>query len=290
MSAETPVQSNQRALEYTKETSQTVGKFDNSSSSLSMNLAILLTLVSITTTISVSSSGLRVNSKIMEFQTLPSNWAAIPQAPADKILGLNEEFLKDPDTSKISLGVGAYRDDNGKPFVLNSVREARKCLESKNMDHEYTGIAGIPAFLKQTLVFAYGVDAEVITSGRVAAVQSLSGTGACRLVGEFISKFFGAGTPMYIPNPTWGNHLAIMKNAGLEVARYRYFDPETRGFNYEGMMADLREAPEHSCFLLHACAHNPTGCDPTHDQWDAMSTLMMQKKHVIIFDSAYQVR
>ena len=254
-----------------------------------MKLIFALILLNSSVTNSVSSAGLRPVKNIMDIQSQPSNWAAIPQAPADKILGLNEEYLKDPFTGKISLGVGAYRDDNGKPFVLNSVREARKCIEQKNMDHEYTGIAGIPAFLKQTLVFAYGVDAEVIKSGRVAAVQSLSGTGACRLVGEFIAKFMGVGTPMYIPNPTWGNHLAIMKNAGLEVARYRYFNAATRGFDYDGMMADVLAAPEHSCFLLHACAHNPTGCDPTHAQWNELSTLMMQKKHVVIFDSAYQV-
>ena len=127
------------------------------------------------------------------------------------------------------------------------------------MDHEYTGIAGIPAFIKQTLIFAYGADAEVIKTGRVAAVQSLSGTGACRLVGEFLAKFMGAGTMIHIPDPTWGNHLAIMKNARLEVARYRYFDAETRGFDYTGMMADVLAAADGSCFLLHACAHNPTG-------------------------------
>jgi aspartate aminotransferase, mitochondrial len=224
-----------------------------------MNFVVLLTLLSSPHIRCLSSSSLRPITKIMDIKSTPSKWAAIPQAPADKILGLNEEFLKDEATGKISLGVGAYRDDNGKPYVLKAVREARKCLEEKNLDHEYTGIAGIPAFLKQTLIFAYGADAEVIKSGRVAAVQSLSGTGACRLVGEFISKFMGAGTTIHIPNPTWGNHLAIMKNAGLEVARYSYFDAATRGFDYTGMMADVKAAKDGSCFLLHACAHNPTG-------------------------------
>ena len=227
-----------------------------------MNLVVFITLLSLPHIWCLSSSSLRPSIKIM---STPSKWAAIPQAPADKILGLNEEFLKDETSGKISLGVGAYRDDNGKPYVLKAVREARKCLESKNLDHEYTGIAGIPAFLKQTLIFAYGADAEVITSGRVAAVQSLSGTGACRLVGEFISKFMGAGTTIHIPNPTWGNHLAIMKNAGLEVARYSYFDAATRGFDYTGMMADVKAAKDGSCFLIHACAHNPTGIFKTYN-------------------------
>lgn len=188
-----------------------------------------------------------------------SNWANIPLAPADAILGLNEEYLKDTAADKISLVVGAYRGDDGKPLVLDSVREAQKSIQAKGLDHEYAGIAGVPAFLKQTIAFAYGQDAEVIKQGRVAVVQSLSGTGACRLVGEFISKFIGVGTKMYIPNPTWGNHIGIMKNANLEVARYRYFNVETRGFDFDGMMADIMAADDHSCFLLHACAHNPTG-------------------------------
>eukprot|EP00596_Hydrurales_sp_CCMP1899_P005521 CAMPEP_0119045258 /NCGR_PEP_ID=MMETSP1177-20130426/38592_1 /TAXON_ID=2985 /ORGANISM="Ochromonas sp, Strain CCMP1899" /LENGTH=411 /DNA_ID=CAMNT_0007016755 /DNA_START=51 /DNA_END=1286 /DNA_ORIENTATION=- len=225
---------------------------------------------------------------MLDSQVTISNWAAIPQAPADKILGLNEEFLKCTDAGKISLGVGAYRDDEGKPMVLNAVREARKVLETKNLDHEYTTIAGIPSFLKQTLTFAYGENAEIIKSGRVAAVQSLSGTGACRLIGEFIAKFVGLGTVVYIPNPTWGNHLSIMANAGLSVKRYRYFDAKTRGFNFEGMMEDLLAAEDHSCFLLHACAHNPTGCDPTKEQWNQISAACTKKNHIVIFDSAYQ--
>ena len=193
---------------------------------------------------------------------LSSSWAAIPLAPPDKILGLNDTFNKDKCPTKVNLGVGAYRDANGKPYVLNSVRRARVILESKNLDHEYAGIAGHAGFLKHSLEFSYGKDAEVLTSGRVAAVQSLSGTGACRLVGEFVAKFMGNGkdkTAMYMPDPTWGNHIPIMQNAGLKVVRYRYFDPATRGFDFKGMLADVKAAEDKSCFLLHACAHNPTG-------------------------------
>ena len=217
--------------------------------------------------------------KEMIAHSAPSKWVAIPQAPADKILGLNEEFLKDEASGKISLGVGAYRDDNGKPLVLDSVREARRLIEARNMDHEYTGIAGIPAFVKQSMVFAYGVDAEVIKSNRIAAVQTLSGTGACRLVGEFLAKFMGVGTNIFIPNPTWGNHVAIMKNSGLNVVRYRYFNAETKGFDYEGMMADIIAADDGSCFLLHACAHNPTGrvIGTHHSSGFTLSSLLQSK-------------
>lgn len=192
-----------------------------------------------------------------------SSWASIPLAPADKILGLNDEFQKDKCPTKVNLGVGAYRDKNGKPYVLNVVKKARLLLESKNLDHEYAGIAGNAAFLKHSLEFSYGKNAEVLISGRVAAVQSLSGTGACRLVGEFIAKFMDCDTSetktIYMPNPTWGNHIPIMQNSGLNVMKYRYFDPATRGFDFKGMLADVKAAKNKSCFLVHACAHNPTG-------------------------------
>lgn len=191
-----------------------------------------------------------------------SSWASIPLAPADKILGLNDEFNKDKCPTKVNLGVGAYRDANGKPYILNAVRQARVQLESKNLDHEYAGIAGHAGFLKHSLEFSYGEGAEALTSGRVAAVQTLSGTGACRLVGEFIAKFMKnptGKTAIHMPDPTWGNHIPIMQNSGLDVVRYRYFDPVTRGFDFKGMIADVKAAKDGSCFLVHACAHNPTG-------------------------------
>lgn len=191
-----------------------------------------------------------------------SCYAGIPLAPADKILGLNDEYNKDKCPTKVNLGVGAYRDANGKPYILNTVKKATGIMESKNLDHEYAGIAGHAGFLKHSLEFSYGKNADVLTEGRVAAVQSLSGTGACRLVGEFVAKFMGNGseqTAMYMPDPTWGNHIPIMKNSGLEVKRYRYFDPATKGFDFTGMLADVKAAKDKSCFLVHACAHNPTG-------------------------------
>ena len=210
----------------------------------------------------VSSSGIsRVRNSCQA--RLVSCWATIPLAPADKILGLNDEFKKDQCPTKVNLGVGAYRDADGKPYVLKAVKKATHIIETQNLDHEYAGIAGHDGFLKHTLVFSYGKDAEVLTSGRVAAVQTLSGTGACRIAGEFIAKFMGNSsvkqTEIYMPDPTWGNHIPIMQNSGLKVVRYRYFDPATRGFDFKGMLSDVLKADEKSCFLVHACAHNPTG-------------------------------
>jgi aspartate aminotransferase len=107
-------------------------------------------------------------------------------------------------------------------------------------------------------------------------------------MGEFLAKFSGRGAPIYLPDPTWGNHIPIFANAGLEVKRYRYYDPSTCGLDFAGLLEDVSAAADGSPFLLHACAHNPTGVDPTPEQWSELSQLMLAKKHVVFFDCAYQ--
>jgi len=116
----------------------------------------------------------------------------------------------------------------------------------------------------------------------------LSGTGACRIGGVFLSKFASPGTKIFVPDPTWGNHIGIFTEAGLDVQRYRYFSRATNGLDFEGMKEDLTAAPPGSVVLLHACAHNPTGCDPTHEQWKELSALILKHNHHVFFDSAYQ--
>lgn len=219
-----------------------------------------------------------------------STWNGVPQGPPDAILGLNEQFKKDANPKKISLGVGAYRDDSGKPWVLPSVRAAeQKNIENPALNKEYAGIAGVPEFVDLALKFAYGDDSPVLAENRVAAVQTLSGTGACRIVAEYFSKFgLSTGNAVYQPNPTWGNHIPIFKCAGMDVRQYRYFHKETNGLDFDGLMKDMEGAPDGSVFLLHACAHNPTGVDPNLEQWSQISNLMKAKKHVPFFDCAYQ--
>ncbi|CAM9163346.1 unnamed protein product [Phaeothamnion confervicola] len=216
-------------------------------------------------------------------------WSGMPMGPPDAILGLTDAYNKDPDVRKVSLGVGAYRDDEGKPVVLETVREAERRLLAKNANHEYAGIAGIPGFVQHALRFAYGVDSVPLKEKRIAAVQTLSGTGACRVIGELFARFKGRGSAIYLPNPTWGNHIPIYADAGLEVKRYRYYDAATCGLDYAaGLIEDFENAPDNSVFLLHACAHNPTGVDPTMDQWKEISALMKRKDHTAFFDCAYQ--
>lgn len=210
----------------------------------------------------------------------------IPMGPPDKILGLNVMFKEDKSPLKVNLGVGAYRDNEGKPVVLNVVREAERRIMESKLDHEYAGIDGIPEYVNLSLRFAYGNDPKLIE--RIAAVQSISGTGACRLAGEFLSKFLGKGTKIYLPNPTWPNHIPIMKNAGLDPQQYNYFNAEGCNYDHQGCLRAVREAPHGSVFLFHACAHNPTGCDPSKQQWVELSQAVKEKRHIVFIDCAYQ--
>eukprot|EP01138_Halocafeteria_seosinensis_P014970 gb/GECG01015282.1/.p1 GENE.gb/GECG01015282.1/~~gb/GECG01015282.1/.p1 ORF type:complete len:447 (+),score=47.27 gb/GECG01015282.1/:1-1341(+) len=219
-----------------------------------------------------------------------SAWANVPMGPPDPILGLNEAFKKDESPNKVNLGVGAYRDEAGNPYVLETVQEAQRRIVDRKMDHEYAPIAGVPGFAELAAEFMYGHQSPALQENRVASVQALSGTGALRVMGSFLKEFLanGEAKPIYLPNPTWGNHNKVFTAAGLVPKQYRYYDRENIGLDFEGMYEDIASAEEGSFVLLHACAHNPTGIDPTREQWSRLSQLMKKKNHIVLFDSAYQ--
>lgn len=161
---------------------------------------------------------------------------------------------------------------------------------TKQSDHEYAPIAGHAQFIQRSLEFAYGENSEMLAAGRIAAVQSISGTGAVRLAGEFLRKVIGFKPlhMIYVPRPTWGNHKAIFDSAGLDTIDYPYYSSQTNAIDFAGMKRYIEQAEYGSAFLLHACAHNPTGCDPSREQWNELSHLMREKNHMVVFDSAYQ--
>ncbi|GBG28521.1 Aspartate aminotransferase, cytoplasmic [Hondaea fermentalgiana] len=218
----------------------------------------------------------------------PISFEKVEQGPPDAILGVKTRFLADDSPESVNVSVGAYRDAQGKPLVLEVVRKAEKAiLEDASRNKEYLGIAGDVKFRQATQEFCFGADAKSVKEGRVATVQALSGTGALRVGAEFLATHF-AGTKVYIPNPTWGNHFKIFGNAGLETAKYTYLNPATRGLDFEGMMKDLEQAPAGSVVVLHVCAHNPTGVDPTAEQWQKIVDLLTERQLLPFFDSAYQ--
>jgi len=190
--------------------------------------------------------------------------------------------------TSVHLGVGAYRDDNGKPYVLPSVKEAEQKVVNSSLDKEYAGITGIPSFIKAAMQLAYGPDSSPLQGDRIAITQSISGTGALRIGGAFLERFYPNAKTVYIPTPSWANHAAVFKDSKLNVEKYRYYNPETIGLDFEGMVADIKAMPKNSIVLLHACAHNPTGVDPTQEQWKAISDAVKEGGHYPFFDMAYQ--
>ncbi|EFA75395.1 aspartate aminotransferase [Heterostelium album PN500] len=214
-------------------------------------------------------------------------WSKVQKGPEDPILGVSVAFNKDTSPSKINLGVGAYRDENGKPFVLDCVKKADKKIFEAGVDHEYAPIAGVASFNQLSAQLALGEDSAPLKEKRVVTVQAISGTGALRIAAEFIARFL-PGATAYVPNPTWGNHNVIFADSGVPVKSYTYYNPSNCGLNFEGMFKDIQAAPNGSVILLHACAHNPTGVDPSLEQWQKLSTLCKEKQHFVLFDFAYQ--
>ena len=216
----------------------------------------------------------------------------VPQAPPDSIFQLTARYVADKHPNKINLGVGAYRTDEGKPWVLPTVKKASRQLEENpDIDHEYLPITGLPQFTKAAQGLIFGKQNKAVDEGRVISVQTLSGTGANHLAALFFAKFYEFPTDkkeIYISNPTWANHNAIISNVGVTPVSYRYYNKETIALDFDGYLEDLQKAPERSVILVHGCAHNPTGVDPTAEQWDKILDVFLQKKHYAFFDSAYQ--
>ncbi|KAE8658151.1 Aspartate aminotransferase [Hibiscus syriacus] len=219
---------------------------------------------------------------------MDSVFAAIVQAPEDPILGVTVAYNKDQSPVKLNLGVGAYRTEEGKPLVLNVVRKAEQLLVNDQYRvKEYLPILGLAEFNKLSAKLILGDDSPAIQRNRVATAQCLSGTGSLRVGAEFLAKHYHEHT-IYIPQPSWGNHLKVFTMAGLSVKTYSYYDPTTRGLNFRGLLEDLGAAPAGAVVLLHACAHNPTGVDPTVEQWEQIRKLIRSKGLLPFFDSAYQ--
>ncbi|KAJ1664965.1 Aspartate aminotransferase, cytoplasmic [Coemansia sp. RSA 1646] len=209
-----------------------------------------------------------------------SYFSSIPQAPADSILNLSVMSKADPSSSKVDLGVGAYRDDNGKPWVLPVVHKASTRLATDPaFNHEYLPVGGLPALTGGAQALIFGHNSPAVEDKRVYTIQTISGTGANMVGAVFLKQFKRPeNAAVYISKPTWGH----------EVREYRYCNYETLGLDIDGMLEDLRAAPKGQIVVLHACAHNPTGIDPTAEQWQQIANVMEEREHFPFFDCAYQ--
>ncbi len=216
-----------------------------------------------------------------------SLFTAVEMAPRDPILGITEQFLADPNPSKVNLGVGVYYDDNGKLPLLKCVQAAEKTMMETPTARGYLPIDGIAAYDAAVKSLVFGADSEAVTSGRVATVQAVGGTGGLKIGADFLKKF-SPGSSVMISDPSWENHLALFTNAGFKVASYPYYDAANRSVNFSGMLDGLNAAAPGTIVVLHACCHNPTGYDITASQWDQVVAACKQRRLTPFLDMAYQ--
>jgi len=219
-------------------------------------------------------------------------FADVAAAPPIEVFQLGRDYQADTDPNKVSLGVGAYRTEEGKPWILPVVKKAESILaqkiEKEEINHEYLPVLGHESFAAAATKMLLGESSAAVKENRSFGVQALSGTGALRVGAEFLKNIMGRDTAYY-SDPTWGNHGLIFKNAGFKtINKYRYWDAESKGLNFAGMIEDLNNAPEGAVIILHACAHNPTGIDPSKEQWGQIADLIKTKNLFPFFDCAYQ--
>ncbi len=216
-----------------------------------------------------------------------SLFSTVEMAPRDPILGLNEQYNADTNPAKVNLGVGVYFDDNGKLPLLQCVQAAEKIMMDKPTARGYLPIDGIAAYDAAVKNLVFGADSEPVTSGRIATVQGLGGTGGLKVGADFLKRL-NPDAKVLISDPSWENHRALFTNAGFTVESYRYYDSATRDLDFAGMLADLNAAAPGTVVVLHACCHNPTGYDITPAQWDEVIAAVKARQLVPFLDMAYQ--
>lgn len=210
----------------------------------------------------------------------------IERVPGDAILGLIEAFKKDTNPQKVDLGVGVYKDAQGNTPVMRAVKEAEALLLKNETTKTYIGSHGAPAYGEVVLPMVLGEGSPVLEAGRASATQSPGGTGALRLAADFIAKQL-PGKGIWVSDPTWPNHHGIFTAAGIALHKYPYVDADNR-LDFDGMLAALKQIPEGDVVVLHACCHNPTGVDPTLEQWAGIVEVIKARKLVPFLDIAYQ--
>ncbi len=211
----------------------------------------------------------------------------IEAAPADPILGISEAFKKDPRADKINLSVGVYKNENGETEILKCVKKAEKILLDSENTKSYLPISGLPEYgrFARDLIFGHGH--EYVDGGKAVSVHCPGGTGALRIGCDFIHQQ-NVATTVWISDPTWANHYQIAQSAGLKFEKYPYYDRVNHSLAFDRMMDTLSQAKEGDVVILHGCCHNPTGIDPTVEQWETIAKFLEEKKLLPFIDFAYQ--
>lgn len=211
----------------------------------------------------------------------------IEAAPKDAILGLTEDFKADPRAEKINLSVGVYQDETGKTPLLESVKEAERRLAASPTTKSYLPISGLAEYCQAVAELAFGPDADALNRKRMAWAQTPGGTGALRVAADFIHANL-PGATVWLSTPTWPNHGQIFAAAGVPTNSHPYFDAKCNSLDFEGMLAGIAKMPAGDVILLHGCCHNPTGIDPTPQQWGKIADAVYARGLLPLLDFAYQ--
>ncbi len=214
-------------------------------------------------------------------------WKNIQPAPPDSILGLTEQFKKDSNPDKVNLGVGVYKDNSGKTPILGVVKKAEQRLLGEQTSKSYLPISGDPTYGRAVQRLILGDDSETIQSARAVTVQAPGGTGALK-VGADLLKRFNPQATVWVSSPTWANHNGIFGDAGFAINSYRYYNPESKGLDFDLMCEDLARIPAGDIVVLHTCCHNPSGVDPDQAQWDEVVRIAADRGWMPFLDFAYQ--
>ncbi len=214
-------------------------------------------------------------------------FSSVQLAPKDPIFGLTEAYTADQRPGKVNLGVGVYYTDEGKVPLLRAVLEAEKEVVAKEAPRAFIPNEGPNPYNSAVQNLLFGKDSALIQAGRVVTAECLGGTGALRVGGDFVKRL-EPNSPAAISSPSWENHRGIFEAAGYTVLDYTYFDPKTRGVDFDGMVKSLESFPAKTLVILHACCHNPTGADLTKDQWKTIISICQQKQLIPFLDIAYQ--
>lgn len=211
----------------------------------------------------------------------------ITAAPADPILGLADLFRNDDRPNKINLGIGVYKDETGQTPVLTSVKKAEQYLLENETTKNYLSIDGLADFARCTQTLLFGQESAIVSAKRARTAQTPGGTGALRVAADFLATQTSAKR-VWISNPSWPNHKNVFSAAGHEVCEYDYYDAENHQLDFDAMLASLRGAKAGDVVLFHGCCHNPTGIDPTAEQWAQLAQLSKASGWLPLFDFAYQ--
>ncbi len=211
----------------------------------------------------------------------------VPLAPPDAIFGLIEAFKKDPNPDKINLGAGVYKDEAGRTPVLACVKEAEARILEQEPSKTYLPIDGAPEYGQAVRRLIFGSEHAVVTGRRAVTAHCPGGTGALRVACDLLKRIRPSGK-VWLSAPTWPNHPQILEAVGLEMKTYPYFDRDSNDLDFSGMIDALSRVEEHDVVLLHGCCHNPTGVDPTPEQWSQIGDVLARRRAVPLVDFAYQ--